>query len=58
MSAHGGDPVDDTTPVFTQGDVFVIGGYLAEVWGVGADRDVVDDVEWAVRAALQPREAA
>jgi hypothetical protein len=44
--------VDDTTPVFTQADVFCIGGYLAYVWDVEVGEGLVDDIESAVRFAL------
>lgn len=51
MSVHGDERCDDTTPVFTQEEVFMIGGYLGGLWGVGTD-EAVDGTEQAVRAVL------
>lgn len=52
MSEHGDEPVDETTPVFTQAEVFMIAGYLAESWSDGVPADVVDDTERAIRSVL------
>lgn len=53
MSEHGDEPVDDTTPVFTQAEVFMIGGYLAEVWSNGVPDDATDDTERAIQSVLR-----
>ena len=53
MSVHGDEPADETTPVFTQADVFMIGGYLAEIWSDGVPDDATDDTETAIRAVLK-----
>jgi hypothetical protein len=53
VSVHGDDPVDETTPVFTQAEVFMIGGYLAETWADGVPDDATDDTEAAIQAVLR-----
>lgn len=53
MSKHGDDPVDSKTPVFTQAEVFYVGGFLMALWQeTGVPDDAVDDTEAAIRAAL------
>lgn len=47
----GDDPVDETSLVFTEADVFMVTGYLAERWGV--EREVVADTEAAIAAVLE-----
>jgi hypothetical protein len=57
VSDHGADPVDDSTPVFTQYDVFRIGCYLSDLWrygSPGAAGDASDDIEQAVQSVLKP----
>lgn len=50
MGEHDNDPVEDETPIFTQAEVFQIGGYLADIWD-GPDNEV-DDIEKAIRSVL------
>jgi len=50
MSKHGNDPVENETPIFTQAEVFMIGGYLADLWD-GPDNEV-DDIEKAIQSVL------
>jgi len=45
------DPVETETPVFTEEDVFMIAGYLADTWDVG-DTGVVAATEEAIAAVL------
>lgn len=51
VSDHGDEPADDTTPVFTQYEVFMVGGVLAELWGHDAEQ-TTDDVEHAIQLVL------
>jgi hypothetical protein len=50
MSEHGDDPLDNTTPIFTQAEVFIIGGYLSVIWN--GPEDATDDIEAAIRVVL------
>lgn len=51
---HSDDPVDDTTPVFTQAEVFWVGGFLLGLWlDVGLPESAVDDTETAIREVLK-----
>lgn len=52
MSDHGDEPADDTTPVLTQYEAFMLGGVLAELCGGDAE-EVTDDVERAIRLVLR-----
>lgn len=45
------DPVDDTALIFTEADVYMIGGYLAEEWKVKSET-VTEDTEKAITAVL------
>lgn len=47
----GSDPVDDTALIFTERDVYMIGGYLAERWDV-EEEDVTAAIEEAITAVL------
>jgi hypothetical protein len=44
------DPVETETPVFTEEDVYMIGGWLAEAWGV--TEDAAGDTDKAIQAVL------
>lgn len=44
------DIADDRSMIFTEADIYVITGYLAEMWG--HDGDAVEDTEKAITAAL------
>ena len=44
------DPVETETAVFTEEEVHMIGGFLAELWG--RDEDSCDDVDDAIRTVL------
>jgi hypothetical protein len=48
MSAD--DPVDETAMIFTEADVFMIAGYLSEIWGI--TDDVTEDTEAAIMFIL------
>lgn len=45
-----GDPVDDHSEIFTEAEVFMIAGFLAERWEV--EGSVVFDTEEAITAVL------
>ena len=47
------DFVDDNTPVFTEAEVYLIGGFLAERWDAErTDDEATEDIEEAVQEAL------
>ena len=51
------DPVDATAMIFTEADVYAIGGYLAHRWGVARDsvtlrEAITEDIERAITAVL------
>jgi hypothetical protein len=48
MSAD--DPVDETAMIFTEADVFMIVGFLADRWGI--EEDVTEETEEAITAVL------
>ena len=51
MSAD--DIADETALIFTEADVYMIGGYLAREWDVmRTDREAAEDIEEAITAAL------
>lgn len=43
------DPVETQTPVFTEEEVYMIAGFLAEQWGV---EDLTAEIEDAIEAVL------
>jgi hypothetical protein len=43
------DPVDDTSMIFTEGDVYMIMGFLADKWGCEC---VTEDIEEAIKEVL------
>ena len=53
MSAD--DPVDNTALIFTEADVFMVAGCLAEMWGVA--HEITDDTERAITLVLQETNA-
>ena len=47
------DYVDEKTPVFTEAEVYLIGGFLAERWDVmRTNEEATEDIEEAVQEAL------
>jgi hypothetical protein len=49
------DEVETQTPIFTEAEVYLIGGFLAERFEVDTDTDnemVVEAIEDAIKAAL------
>jgi hypothetical protein len=49
-SVTADDPVETETPVFTEEEVYMIVGHVAE--SVGVERDVTEETEAAVKAVL------
>lgn len=45
------DPAETESLIFTEADVYMIGGYLAEMWEVDPET-VTDDTEEAIKAVL------
>jgi hypothetical protein len=47
------DFVDENTPVFTEAEVYLIGGFLAERWdNMRTDDESAEDIEEAIQEAL------
>ena len=47
------DIADDSAMIFTEADVYMVGGFLAELWDVDEDAtERTQDIEAAITAAL------
>jgi hypothetical protein len=46
------DPVDTSSMIFTEEEVYNIIGYCAEQWGIEDDNQIVEDAERAIQWAL------
>lgn len=53
----GGDPVDQESLIFTEGNIFFIAGFLAVKWGVEiSEAELVESVEKSIFFALNQPE--
>jgi hypothetical protein len=53
----GDDIADDKSMIFTEAEIFMLAGYLADEWGATTN-DVVADTEEAIRRVLEKTNVA